>query len=190
METTTVQPAFTPTTGRTTWTIDPVHAMVEFGVRHLMISTVKGRFTGVTGTIVIDEADLTRSTVTVEIDAATVDTRDDRRDAHLRSADFLEVERYPTITFQSTNVESLGDNRARVFGDLTIHGTTRQVVLETELLGTSLAPWGTRVMGFSATTSIKRSDYGLVWNAALETGGVAVGDTVKITIEVEAVKQD
>src|SRR5262245_55910682 len=115
METTTIHPETAPTIGRTTWTIDPVHAMVEFAVRHLMISTVKGRFTGVTGTIVIDEADLTHSTVAVEIDAATVDTRDDRRDAHLRSADFLEVERYPTITFQSTNVESLGDNRARVF---------------------------------------------------------------------------
>jgi polyisoprenoid-binding protein YceI len=174
---------------RTTWVIDPVHSLVEFAVKHLMVSTVKGCFTGVTGTIVLDETDLTRSRVEIAIDAATVETRDERRDAHLRSADFLEVATYPEIIFESWEVELGGGERAKVSGDLTIHGVTRLVVLDVVLNGRSMAPWGAAVIGFSASTTISRKDYGLTWNTALEAGGVAVGDAVKIQLEIEAVKQ-
>jgi polyisoprenoid-binding protein YceI len=172
----------------TTWTIDPVHSTVEFAVRHLMVSTTRGRFTGVTGTIVIDETDLTRSHAEITIDAATVDTGNEQRDADLRSANFLDVEKYPTITFKSTRVAVAGDEY-RVFGDLTIHGVTREVVLDTEFNGENKAPWGSEVIGFTATTKISRKDFGLTYNPAMETGGFVVGDEVKIQLEIEAVKQ-
>jgi polyisoprenoid-binding protein YceI len=192
MESTLATPAAgaVPAPATTTWTIDPVHSTVEFAVKHMMVSTTRGRFTGVTGTIVLDEDDLTRSHAEVEIDAATVDTRDERRDGHLRSADFLEVETYPTITFKSARVRLEGTERARVFGDLTIRGVTREVVLDTELNGRNKSPWGAEVIGFTATTKISRKDFGLSYNPVLETGGFVVGDEVKIQLEIEATKQD
>jgi len=173
----------------TTWTIDPVHSHVEFAVKHLMISTVKGRFADVDGTIVLDEANPANSRVEVKIAAAGVDTREPQRDAHLRSADFFDAENHPYLTFVSARVEPKGENEFTVYGDLTIRGATRPVALEGEFLGTNKSPYGFQVAGFSAQTKINRKDFGLNWNAALETGGVLVGDEVKISLEIEAVQQ-
>ena len=173
----------------TIWQIDPAHTVVEFAVKHMMFATVKGRLGSVHGTIVDDAADPSRSSVEVEIDAASIDTREEKRDAHLRSPDFLDVQNYPTITFKSSRVERTGQDRLRVIGDLTIHGTTREVVLDTTINGRGTNPFGLEVAGFTAETTINRRDFGLTWNMALETGGVLVGDTVKILLEVEAVKQ-
>lgn len=174
---------------RTTWVIDPVHSLIEFAVRHLMVSTFKGCFTGVAGVIVLDEVDQSHSRVEVAIDAASVDTRNDERDQHLRSADFLDVESYPQIIFESWGVELGNSERAKVSGDLTIHGVTRLVVLDVELNGRVTAPEGGEVIGVSGTTTISRKDYGLTWNTALDAGGVLVGDEVAIQLEIEAVKQ-
>ena len=176
-----------PTT-QTTWTIDPAHTEVGFSVKHLMISTVRGRFADVRGTIQLDGSDLTRASVEAEIATASIDTRQDQRDAHLRSADFFEVEKYPTITFRSTAVERTGNDRYRITGDLTIRDITREVVLEGTDEGRGRDPWGGDRLGFSATTTIDRSDFGLTWNQALETGGVLVSDQIKISIDLEAVK--
>lgn len=173
-------------TGAQTWTIDPAHSLAEFGVRHMMVSTVKGRFKDVEGTLIIDDSDLSKSSVHVEIAAASIDTRDEKRDAHLRSADFLDADNYPTITFTSTKVEPRGANDLRVTGDLTIRGVTRPVELKATFNGRGKSPFGQEVIGYSATTSINRKDFGLVWNVGLETGGVLVGDEVKISLEVEA----
>jgi polyisoprenoid-binding protein YceI len=178
----------TPST-TTTWAIDPGHTTVEFSVKHMMVSTTKGRFGGVSGAIVIDEQDPTRSHATVEIDAASVDTREERRDAHLRSADFFNVETHPHITFKSTRVVPESEVEYKVYGDLTILGVTRQVVLKTEYNGRNKTPWGTEVVGFTAETKISRKEWGLTYNAALETGGFLVGDDIKIHLEVEAIKQ-
>jgi len=175
---------------RHTWTIDPDHTVVEFAVKHMMISTVKGHFGGVSGAIELDEEDVTQSSVSVEIDAATVDTRAEQRDAHLRSADFFDVENHPKITFRSRRVERTGDDTFRVVGDLTIRGVTKEVVLETTDLGRGKDPWGGERVAFEATTSINREEFGLTWNAALEAGGVLVGPTVKITLAVQAVKAE
>lgn len=176
-------------TTTTTWTIDPAHSLVEFSVRHMMFTTVKGRFGTLEGTIVEDAADPARSAVAVTIQAASIDTRDEKRDAHLRSADFLHVDEHATLTFKSTSVEPRGADHVLVHGDLTIRGTTRPVTLDVTRTGTGTSPWGTTVAGFSAETRINRKDFGLTWNVGLEAGGVLVGDEVKITIEVEAVKQ-
>ena len=176
----------TQPTAATTWQIDPKHSVVEFAVKHMMFSTVKGRFSDVGGTIVYDEHDPARSKVEVEIDAASIDTREPQRDEHLRSADFFEVEKYPTITFRSTRVEPLSSDRMRVVGDLTMHGVTREVALEASFLGSGTNPWGQRVAGFSATGELNRKDFGLNWNAALEAGGVLVGEKIRINLEVEA----
>jgi polyisoprenoid-binding protein YceI len=176
-----------PTTSQTTWTIDPKHSLVELSVRHMMITTVKGRFADVSGTIIMDEANPASSSVEAEIAAASIDTREEQRDAHLRSADFLDAETYPKITFKSTSVEGAkGSDRLKVRGDLTIRGATRQVVLDTTLNGRGKNPMGQEVAGFTAETTINRRDFGLNWNAALETGGMLVSDTVKILIEVQA----
>jgi polyisoprenoid-binding protein YceI len=175
---------------RTVWQIDPKHTLVEFAVSYLAFTTVKGSFDGVSGTIRADDQDPARSSVDVEIDAASLDTREGRRDTHLRSSDFLDVERYPTITFTSTRVEVLAPNRWRVQGDLTIRGTTRPVILETELKGRGRNPEGLEVVGLAAHTEINRRDFGLTWNQALEAGGVLVGDTVAIQLEVQAIRQD
>jgi polyisoprenoid-binding protein YceI len=174
------------TTGTTTvWTIDPSHSSVEFSVRHMMISTSKGRFSGVSGTITIDPDNLENSHVEVTIDPSTIDTSDEKRDAHLRSGDFFDVEKFPTITFKSTRVAKDGDDY-KVYGDLTILDVTKEVELKTEFHGQNKTPWGFDVIGFSASTKISRKDYGLNWNAALETGGFLVGDDIKINLEIEA----
>jgi polyisoprenoid-binding protein YceI len=173
---------------KTTWQIDPAHTEVGFSVKHLMISTVRGRFAGVKGTIVFDEVNPASSSAEVEIDTATIDTRAEQRDAHLRSADFFEVEKYPTMTFRSRRVERLGNGRYRIIGDLTIRDVTREVVLDATDEGRGRDPWGGDRLGFSATTTIDRSDFGLTWNQALETGGVLVSNEIKISIDIEAVR--
>ena len=177
-----------PTTS--TWTIDPSHSEVGFAVRHMMISSTKGRFSDVTGTITLDEQDISRSRVEVEIGVASIDTRDEKRDAHLRSADFFDAERWPKMTFRSTQVQPLGGDRLRITGDLTIRDVTERVTFEAEQTGRGKSPWGQEVIGFAADTKIRRQDYGLTWNVALETGGVLVGDEIKVHLDIEAVKSE
>ena len=172
----------------TTWQIDPSHTGIEFAVKHMMISTVKGTFSDVSGTIVMDEADPSGSSVDVEIGAASIDTREEQRDEHLRTGDFLDVENHPKITFKSRRVEADGANGLRVVGDLTIRGVTQEVVLEATHEGQATDPWGNEKAGFTATTAIDRRDFGLTWNAALETGGVLVGHEVRINLELQAAK--
>jgi polyisoprenoid-binding protein YceI len=174
---------------KATYTIDPAHSGAHFTVRHMMITNVRGGFKKVTGTVVYDPENPANSTVQAEIDAASINTNDDQRDAHLRSADFLDVEKFPTITFRSTTVEPAGAEEWKVTGDLTIHGVTRPVVLKVEGPGEeSKDPWGNFRTGASATTKIKRSDFGLTWNAALEAGGLLVGDELKIELELSLIK--
>ena len=173
----------------TTWTIDPAHSHVEFAVKHLMISTVKGRFGIVRGTVRTDEVDPAKGSVDVEIDADSIDTREAQRDAHLKSADFFDVEKFPKLTFKSTRVSDVKGDNFKLHGDLTIHGVTRPVTLDVTAEGRGKDPWGGERAGFTARTQIKRSDYGLTWNQALETGGLLVGDEIKINLEVELVKQ-
>ena len=176
-----------PTT--TTWNIDPVHTMAEFKVRHMMITNVKGHFTGVTGVLTLNEQDITKSHVEASIDAASINTREADRDTHLKSADFLDVEKFPKLTFTSTRVTSTGEGELQVEGDLTIHGVTRKVVFTVEgPTQPGKDPWGNTRIGLTATTKINRKDFGLTWNAALETGGILVGDEVTITFDVEAIK--
>jgi polyisoprenoid-binding protein YceI len=171
-----------------TWQVDPSHSHVEFGVRHLMISTVKGRFGDVAGTVDVDPADLAKTKIDVLINAASIDTREAQRDGHLRSADFFDVERFPTLRFQSTRVGGDAGN-LRVTGNLTIRGVTREVTLAVTPEGHGRDPWGGERAGFSATTKISRGDFGLNWNQVLEAGGVLVGDEIKISIEVELLKK-
>ncbi len=180
------------TTARTavsTWTIDPVHSIAEFAVRHMMVSTVKGRFRSMEGAITLDEERPERSSVTASIDVASIDTAEPDRDAHLRSDDFFNAERFPKMTFRSTRVELLGEDRARVFGDLTIRDVTKEVALDVEFEGRTKDPWGNERIGFSATTELNRKEFGLRWNQVLETGGVVVGDRVKVSLHIEAVRQ-
>jgi polyisoprenoid-binding protein YceI len=174
-------------TTTTTWNIDPAHTTVEFSVKHLMISTVRGHFGAVSGTIVLDEQNPLASTVTAEIDVTSIDTRQEQRDAHLRSADFFDVEKFPSISFTSTRIERDGDH-FDVYGQLTIRDVTREVVLHTSDEGRGGDPWGGQRAAFSATTRIDRREFGLGWNQALETGGVLVGNDIKISLEVQAVK--
>ena len=175
--------------GLTIWNIDPAHTHVAFAVRHLMISTVKGRFTDIKGTVKSHDADPARGEVDIEIGVASIDTREPQRDAHLRSADFFDAERFPEITYKSRRIDGVQDDRFKLVGDLTIHGVTREVTLDVTSEGRARDPWGGERAGFTATTKIKRGDFGLTWNQALETGGVLVGDEVKITLDVELVKQ-
>jgi polyisoprenoid-binding protein YceI len=179
------------TTARTatTWQIDTAHSVVEFAVKHMMFATAKGRFGQFSGTINYDPENVAASSTNVEIDVKSIDTRDEKRDGHLLSPDFFDAEKYPTITFKSTRVEATGDGEFKVYGDLTLHGVTKPAVLNAEVTGQGKNPWGQEVIGFTATTKFKRSEFGLEWNAALETGGVLVGDEVKIAIDVEAAKQ-
>jgi polyisoprenoid-binding protein YceI len=172
---------------QTTWNIDTTHSSVGFWVRHLVISKVHGRFTKWNGTITLGEDDISKSSVEVTIEAASIETHEAKRDAHLRSADFFDVEKFPALMFKSKKVQKSGDALA-VRGDLTIHGVTREVLLETESLGRAKDPWGGERIGFSAKTNVDRKDFGLHWNQALETGGVLVGDKIEITLEIEAVK--
>lgn len=172
-----------------TWQIDPAHTNVEFTVRHMMISNVKGQFQKTAGTITVNGSDAASAQIDATIDASSVDTRVERRDMHLKSPDFLDVAKYPTITFKSTKVEADGPNKWKVTGDLTLHGVTKPVVLDVESSGAPVSMGGKTHAGASATTKIKRSDFGLTWNKALEAGGVMVGDEVAISIDVEAIKQ-
>lgn len=172
-----------------TWNLDTSHSEVTFAVRHMMISTVRGKFNKFSGTIDFNEADPAKSTVDASIETASIDTRDEKRDGHLKSGDFFDVEKFPALTFKSTRVEKVSDNSGRVYGDLTIRDVTRPVVLDVEYAGQARSPWGTTSAGFSATTKINRKDFGLTWNVALETGGVLVGEDISIAIEAELVKQ-
>lgn len=172
------------------WTIDPAHSHVGFAIKHLMIATVRGRFTGVQGTVTADESDPTTAKVDISIATKSVTTGDEKRDGHLRSPDFFDVDRYPAMTFRSKRVEAESRDTFRVTGDLTIRDVTREVVLDVQLLGRAKDPWGKEHAAFEASTKINRADYGLTWNAALEAGGVLVGDEVKISIEAQLLKQD
>jgi polyisoprenoid-binding protein YceI len=178
----------TATPAATTWKIDPAHSQVEFAVRHMMITTVKGRFAGVEGTVTLDEANPAAADVSVRIDVASIDTREPQRDAHLRSADFFDVATFPQITFTAKGPLQRRGSEFPLVGDLTIHGVTRQVALEVTDEGRGKDPWGGERLGFSATAKIKRSDFGLTWNQALETGGVLVSDEVKIVLELQLTK--
>lgn len=171
------------------WQIDYGHSSIEFSARHMMLSKVRGRFESFSGTVNGDEANPANSTVDIQIDAASLQSRDANRDGHLKSPDFLNVEQYPHITFKSTKLEVLNDTNAKLTGDLTIRDVTRPVTLDVEYNGQSKSPWGTTSVGFSATTVINRKDWNLTWNVALETGGVLVGEEITITIELELVKQ-
>jgi polyisoprenoid-binding protein YceI len=171
-----------------TYAIDPAHTTAEFVVRHMMISKVRGRFTAVTGTIEVPEGSGVPAAIDVTIDAASIDTREAQRDAHLKSADFLEAEKFGQITFRSTGVDGSGD-AFTVRGDLTVHGVTREVVLDTTFEGRRSDPWGNERIGYEAHAKISRKDFGLEWNQALEAGGVLVGDDVKIELNVEAIAQ-
>lgn len=167
------------------WTVDPVHSHVGFSVRHMMVTTVRGAFTSFRGTLDLDADDFTRSKISGEIDVASVDTKNADRDNHLRTGDFFDAANHPKIAFVSTQIERAGDGYI-VHGDLTIRGVTRPVSLEAEYAGTAKNPYGQIVAGISATGSINRREFGLVYHALLETGGVAVGDRVKLEIEVQA----
>ncbi|MEP7218215.1 MAG: YceI family protein [Bacteroidota bacterium] len=170
------------------WNIDPSHSQVQFTVRHMMISNARGRFEEFTGTVEFDPEHLENLKVDVTIDAASINTRDPQRDGHLKSPDFLNVEQFPNMTFKSTSVEKVSNTELRINGDLTIRDTTHPVVLQTEFNGVVASPWGTTSAGFSAHTKINRKEWGLVWNQTLETGGLLVGEDVKIELELELVK--
>jgi polyisoprenoid-binding protein YceI len=170
-----------------TWDIDPSHSSVEFTVRHMMFSKVRGRFASFRGTVVIGD-EPSESSVEAVVDVASVDTNDENRDAHLRGPDFFDAERYPEMTFVSRSVRAEGDH-AVVTGDLTLHGVTRPVELDLELNGIGTDPFGRTKAGFSASTELSRKDFGLEWNVALETGGVLLGDKVQVALEIQANRQ-
>lgn len=172
-----------------TWNIDPEHSNIGFKVRHLMVSNVKGHFDKYSGVIVIDDKDIAKSKVEVTIDTASINTNVQKRDDHLRSADFFDVAKFPTMTFVSKKVAKAGKDKLKVTGDLTLHGITREVVLDVDGPTAEIKdPWGNIRRGAVADTKINRKDFGLVWNKALETGGVVVGDEVTITLEIEMIK--
>lgn len=173
-----------------TWQIDPNHSAAQFAVRHLAISTVRGAFTKVSGTVQLDDKDISKSSVDVTIDAASVDTRVADRDKDLRGDHFFDVEKYPTITFKSTKVEQVEAGKLKVRGDLTIHGVTKQVVLDVEGPTAPVKdPWGNQRAAANAATKINRQDFGVKWNAKMDSGGLVVGDDVAITIDVELVQK-
>jgi polyisoprenoid-binding protein YceI len=178
-----------PQTSTSTWNIDPAHTAAEFKVKHMMIANVKGHFAKVSGVLIRDESDPTNDRVEATIEAASLHTRDEQRDAHLKSVDFFHVEKFPTLNFKSTNVRVAGEGELSVEGDLTIHGVTRKVRFAVEgPTPPAKDPWGNTRIGLSATTKISRKDFGLTYNAALETGGVLVGDEVTITLDAQFVK--
>ena len=173
-----------------TWEIDPNHTESSFVVKHLMVSNVRGQFGKTTGTVIRDDKDITKSSADVTIDATTVDTRVAKRDAHLKSADFFDVEKYPTITFKTTKIiQGTAPNTLKAEGNLTIHGVTKPVVLNVEHTPDTVAG-GKMVQGFTATTKINRKDFGLNWNRTIEAGGVMVGEDVAITVEGELHRKD
>jgi len=171
------------------WSIDPDHSQIGFKVRHMMVTNVHGVFQKYDGSVAIDEKDITKSKINVNIDTESIDTRVAKRDAHLKSADFFDVAKYPTMTFVSKKIEKSGQDKLKITGDLTLHGVTREVVLDGEWPSPAFKdPWGNIKRGAYASTTINRKDFGLTWNAALETGGVVVGDDVTITLEIELLK--
>ena len=173
-----------------TWEIDPAHSSVQFSVRHMMVSNVRGEFRKVSGTVQGDETDPTTAKVEATIDTTSIDTRNEKRDAHLKSADFLDTEKFPTMTFKSKKIEKTGEHRYRVTGDLTLHGVTREVTLDVE--GPSAAvkdPMGNVRVGATATAKINRQDFGITWSKSLDGGGVMVGDDIGVTIDVEGTKK-
>jgi polyisoprenoid-binding protein YceI len=171
------------------WTIDPAHSEINFAVRHMMISNVRGRFEKFTGVVDFNEQNPIESKVEVKIDAASINTREPNRDAHLRSPDFLDVEKYPYITYKSDHVEVLDEHRGKIFGEMTIKDVTRPVTLDVTYSGQAKSPWGTTSAGFTAHTVLNRKNWNLTWNKALETGGMLVGDDMRVDIELEIVKQ-
>lgn len=172
-----------------TWTIDTAHTEINFSVRHMMITNVRGQFQKFSGTIVFDETDPTSTQVDGQIDVASLTTRDEKRDAHLKSADFFDVAKYPDIFFHSTRVVMKDQTHATLYGDLTMRGVPHEVVLDVEYNGLAKSPWGTTNAGFSAKTQIQRKDWDLNWNVALETGGLLVGDDINITMDLEIIQQ-
>ena len=172
-----------------TWKIDPSHSAIAFSVRHMVVSKTRGRFTKWSGQLRFDPEDPHASSVEVNIEPGSVDTADADRDAHLRSPDFFDVEKFPSASFRSTKVTDQGGDRYRITGDLTIRGVTKPVVLEVTYEGSGKDPWGGERAGFNATTSIDRKQFGLEWNKTLETGGLLVGEKVDLTLEIEAIKQ-
>lgn len=179
-----------PAAAANTWQIDPNHSSAQFAVRHLAISTVRGAFTKVNGTVQFDDKDISKSSVEVTIDAASVDTRVADRDKDLRSDHFFDVEKYPTLTFKSTKVEQAAPGKLKVTGDLTIHGVTKPVVLEVDGPTAPVKdPWGNQRVAVNATTKINRQDFGVKWNATMDGGGLVVGDDVAITIDAEMVQK-
>lgn len=173
----------------TTWKVDASHTSVNFAVRHIMISKVRGRFGAFTGHAVYDDATNAWKSAEATVEVASIDTREEKRDAHLRSADFFDVQKFPSITFKTSGVEARGDDKFLVRGLLTIHGVTKEIALDTEITGTGKDPWGGDRTAFSARGSISRKEFGMVWNQALEAGGIAVGDKVEIEIEAQVVKE-
>jgi len=185
-------PATTNTTTQdktSVWKLDAAHSSVEFSARHMMFTTVKGRFSQFDAEIDWDETDFTKSSVSAIIKADSIFTGEDKRDTHLRSSDFFLIDEHPEIRFKSTRIESAGGNRYNVYGDLTVRGVTKEVKLETTYEGRGKNPWGMEAAGFEAVTTINRKDFGLNWNVALESGGVLVGDNIKIELHIELVKQ-
>ena len=175
-------------TGMSTWTIDPAHTIAEFAVRHMVLTTVKGRFRELEATLQIDEAHPENSSVSASVDVASIDTSVADRDAHLRSDDFFNAEKYPRITFRSRRVEVGDDSHFRLVGDLTIRDVTREVALDGEYEGQIDDPWGNRRAAFTATTQISRKEFGVRWNQLIESGGAVVSDNVKITLHVEVIR--
>jgi polyisoprenoid-binding protein YceI len=172
-----------------TWNLDPAHSVAEFKVKHMMISNVKGSFSGLSGTLKLDETDYTHSSVEASIPVASLTTGDAQRDGHLKSADFFDAEKFPAITFKSSNIDSTGGANYAVTGDLNLHGATKAVTFAVEDVSEpSKDPWGNHRIGLSATTKINRKDFGLIWNSALETGGVLVGEEVSISLEIQFIK--
>ena len=179
----------TPQTATTTWNIDPVHSVAEFKVKHMMISNVKGQFPKVSGKLTLDESDQTKSKIEVSIETGSIETRDAQRDGHLKSPDFFHVEKFPAMSFKSSGIKIVRNGELSVEGDLTIRDTTRKVLFTVEgPTPPAKDPWGNTRVAVSATTKINRKDFGLTWNAALETGGILVGDEVTITLDVQFVK--
>ncbi len=173
-----------------TWQIDLAHSNIFFTVRHMMISKVRGQFGTFSGTVNFDTENPENTTVDVQIDVTSINTRDEQRDGHLQSPDFFDTENFPTATFKSTKVVKEADNEGKLYGELTVRGVTKEVVLDVEYAGIAKSPWGTTSAGFSASTMLNRKDFGLSWNQALETGGVLVGEKIKLEIELELVQQE
>ncbi len=172
-----------------TWQIDPAHSNASFSIRHMMISNVRGEFGKVTGSVNWDEAEVTKSTAEATIDTTTINTHESKRDEHLKSPDFFDVAKYPTITFKSTSVKKVGADRLTIAGDLTIHGVTKPVTLEATYTNEMKDPYGNTRRGASARTKLNRKDFGLKWNQTLEGGGLLVGDEVDITLDLELIKK-